>query len=299
MESFPCWQFLCACVKRLLSSDACLIQFVADAVQVTLYDRLGSMLQQLDFSGAADARDFTCAAFNPAGDVAVLGGFNCLTTCSFNAQAGVWEMSNTKKVGCCHHHTVFAAVFGVKQSSIPPNLPRFSYSTLGMTIHRAVEAQTHESYACMDDMQSRPVDLCWLDQPGSYSQAQTKASTQYQYFPLAVQQWVWGLHLRTATCPWLQIDNLYSVTAVAWKADGSRLAVGNLCGGVDLFDACLRRHRYKGTFEFTYVSKNQVIVKRLATGKPARPTLVLQTCRNMFFHDANSSLDELQVLLYG
>lgn len=67
-------------------------------LQVTLYDRMGSMLQQLDFSGAAGARDFTCAAFNPGGDVAVLGGFNCLTTCSFNAQAGVWEMSNTKKV---------------------------------------------------------------------------------------------------------------------------------------------------------------------------------------------------------
>ena len=58
------------------------------------------------------------------------------------------------------------------------------------------------------------------------------------------------------------------MTAVGWKADGSRLAVGNLCGGVDLFDACLRRHRYKGAFEFTYVSKSQVIVKRLATGTP-------------------------------
>lgn len=71
-------------------------------MQVTLYDRLGAMLQHLDFSGAADARDFSCAAFNPGGDVAVLGGFNCLMTCSFNAQAGVWEMSQAKKVSCCH-----------------------------------------------------------------------------------------------------------------------------------------------------------------------------------------------------
>ena len=68
----------------------------------------------------------------------------------------------------------------------------------------------------------------------------------------------------------MQVENLYSVTAVGWKADGSRLAVGNLCGGVDLFDACLRRHRYKGAFEFTYVSKSQVIVKRLATGLSER-----------------------------
>ena len=26
------------------------------------------------------------------------------------------------------------------------------------------------------------------------------------------------------------IDNFYSVTSLAWKQDGSRLAIGNLCG---------------------------------------------------------------------
>lgn len=62
------------------------------------------------------------------------------------------------------------------------------------------------------------------------------------------------------------IPNLYSVSALAWKADGSRLAVGSVCGALDLFDACVRRYRYKGKFEFTYVSLSQVIVKRLATG---------------------------------
>ena len=67
-------------------------------MQVTVYDTQGSMLQQLDFSHSADARDFTSAAFNPGGDVAVLGGYNCLTTCTFNAQAGVWEIAGTKKV---------------------------------------------------------------------------------------------------------------------------------------------------------------------------------------------------------
>jgi intraflagellar transport protein 172 len=34
---------------------------------------------------------------------------------------------------------------------------------------------------------------------------------------------------------------------------------------VDLYDACIRRHRYKGAFEFTYVSTSNVIVKRLST----------------------------------
>merc|ERR1719440_1651816 len=59
---------------------------------------------------------------------------------------------------------------------------------------------------------------------------------------------------------------MYTVTSMAWKQDGSRLAVGSLCGVVDLYDACIRRYRYRGKFEFTYVSLSQVIVKRLATG---------------------------------
>lgn len=59
---------------------------------------------------------------------------------------------------------------------------------------------------------------------------------------------------------------MYTVTALGWRADGSRLAVGSLCGSVDVYDACVKRTRYKGRFELTYVSLSQVIVKRLSTG---------------------------------
>lgn len=38
----------------------------------------------------------------------------------------------------------------------------------------------------------------------------------------------------------------------------SQLAVGGLCGNVDIFDACVRKQRYNGTFEFTYTTKSQV-----------------------------------------
>uniref|UniRef100_A0A2K6D316 Intraflagellar transport 172 n=1 Tax=Macaca nemestrina TaxID=9545 RepID=A0A2K6D316_MACNE len=38
-----------------------------------------------------------------------------------------------------------------------------------------------------------------------------------------------------------EIANLYTITALAWKRDGSRLCVGTLCGGVEQFDCCLRR----------------------------------------------------------
>ena len=38
----------------------------------------------------------------------------------------------------------------------------------------------------------------------------------------------------------------------------SQLAVGGLCGNVDIFDAYVRKEHYQGTFEFTYVTKSQV-----------------------------------------
>ena len=61
------------------------------------------------------------------------------------------------------------------------------------------------------------------------------------------------------------IENLYSVTALCWKPDGSKLVLGSLCGSVDVFEVCLRKARYKGKFEFVYVSISQVIVTELAT----------------------------------
>lgn len=62
------------------------------------------------------------------------------------------------------------------------------------------------------------------------------------------------------------IINLYTASALCWKPDGSKLAVGSLCGAVELFECCLKRTIHKGKFEFVYVSPSQVIVTALATG---------------------------------
>ncbi|XP_037837544.1 intraflagellar transport protein 172 homolog [Kryptolebias marmoratus] len=62
-----------------------------------------------------------------------------------------------------------------------------------------------------------------------------------------------------------EISNLYTITSLAWKRDGSRLCAGTLCGGVELFDCCLRRTIYKNKFEMTYVGLSQVIVRNLST----------------------------------
>ena len=64
-----------------------------------------------------------------------------------------------------------------------------------------------------------------------------------------------------------QVDNFYNVTSLAWKPDGSKLCVGSMTGTVDMYDACVKRHKYKGKFEFTYVSKSSVIVKELKSSK--------------------------------
>ena len=65
-----------------------------------------------------------------------------------------------------------------------------------------------------------------------------------------------------STC---KVENMYSVTGLSWKSDGDKLAVGTVCGVVDLYDICVKRALYKGGFELTYVSHSQVIVRHLDT----------------------------------
>ena len=62
-----------------------------------------------------------------------------------------------------------------------------------------------------------------------------------------------------------RVENMYSVTALDWRSDGAKLAVGTLCGVVDLYDVCVKRVMYKGGFELTYVSHSGVIVHKQET----------------------------------
>eukprot|EP01105_Mastigella_eilhardi_P013040 TRINITY_DN2967_c0_g1_i2.p1 TRINITY_DN2967_c0_g1~~TRINITY_DN2967_c0_g1_i2.p1 ORF type:complete len:926 (-),score=269.09 TRINITY_DN2967_c0_g1_i2:2602-5379(-) len=65
----------------------------------------------------------------------------------------------------------------------------------------------------------------------------------------------------------LDIPNLYTVTTMSFKCDGSKLTLGSLCGTVELYNASIRQYRYKGKYLVTYVSPGQVLVRRLATGQ--------------------------------
>jgi intraflagellar transport protein 172 len=58
------------------------------------------------------------------------------------------------------------------------------------------------------------------------------------------------------------VENLYAVTALRWKSDGSRLVTGSLCGVVDIYDAALRRFNLKGDHEITYTSPSSLVLKK-------------------------------------
>jgi intraflagellar transport protein 172 len=88
------------------------------------------------------------------------------------------------------------------------------------------------------------------------------------------------------------IENLYSVTALCWKPDGSSLITGSLCGSVDLFEACVRKSVYKEKFEITYVSHTQVVVKNLETLR----RLVLKPQYSTEITKININLDNYLVL---
>ncbi|CAD5234656.1 unnamed protein product [Bursaphelenchus xylophilus] len=59
----------------------------------------------------------------------------------------------------------------------------------------------------------------------------------------------------------LVVQNMYSVSALAWRPDGSSVICGTMMGGAISVDCCLRRALLKNRFVTTYVSPSQVVVK--------------------------------------
>lgn len=62
-----------------------------------------------------------------------------------------------------------------------------------------------------------------------------------------------------------EISKFYTVTAMSWRRDGTRLVVGSLCGAVITFESALRRSIFQDKFELTFVAPSQVLVKSLET----------------------------------
>ncbi|XP_019698256.2 intraflagellar transport protein 172 homolog [Harpegnathos saltator] len=59
------------------------------------------------------------------------------------------------------------------------------------------------------------------------------------------------------------LPNFYTITALAWRRDGSKLVIGGLCGGVEQFETILRRTVVRGSHEVAYVGPSQVVIRPL------------------------------------
>ncbi|XP_011499324.1 PREDICTED: intraflagellar transport protein osm-1 [Ceratosolen solmsi marchali] len=68
------------------------------------------------------------------------------------------------------------------------------------------------------------------------------------------------------------LTNFYTVTALAWRRDGSKLVVGSLCGAVEQFETILRRTIVRGGHEVAYVGPSQLVIRSLE-GK-GRPVII-------------------------
>ncbi|MCL4124638.1 UNVERIFIED_CONTAM: hypothetical protein GTU68_062016, partial [Idotea baltica] len=86
--------------------------------------------------------------------------------------------------------------------------------------------------------------------------------------------------------PSKEFQGIYTITALAWKRDGSRVVCGTLCGAVELFDSVLRRSVWKNKWEMTYVGPSQVLVKPLSgTGPHGSRGVILRSQYGFEIHD--------------
>ncbi|XP_055373567.1 intraflagellar transport protein 172 homolog [Condylostylus longicornis] len=60
-----------------------------------------------------------------------------------------------------------------------------------------------------------------------------------------------------------EIEHLYSITALTWRKDGAKLAIGSTSGAVIIFESVLKRTIWQEKFEIIYVAPSQVLVKTL------------------------------------
>jgi intraflagellar transport protein 172 len=57
------------------------------------------------------------------------------------------------------------------------------------------------------------------------------------------------------------VKNMYSITALDWKANGSSIILGTSSGLIDEYDATFRQFTYKDSFLITYVSPSQLLIR--------------------------------------
>ncbi|KAF7993474.1 hypothetical protein HCN44_010069 [Aphidius gifuensis] len=69
------------------------------------------------------------------------------------------------------------------------------------------------------------------------------------------------------------LNNFYTVTALSWRRDGSRLIVGGLTGAVEQFETVLKRTMIRGSHEVSYVGPSQIVIRPL-NKSTVRPVII-------------------------
>ncbi|CAB3377061.1 Hypothetical predicted protein [Cloeon dipterum] len=78
-----------------------------------------------------------------------------------------------------------------------------------------------------------------------------------------IQVLYWDLRKNEWAYETKEIKNLYSVSAITWRRDGSKVACTGLCGSIEVFESVLKRTVWKNKFEMIYVAPSQVLVRPL------------------------------------
>ncbi|XP_063995942.1 intraflagellar transport protein 172 homolog [Diachasmimorpha longicaudata] len=75
-----------------------------------------------------------------------------------------------------------------------------------------------------------------------------------------------------------ELPNFYTVTALSWRRDGSRLVIGGLTGAVEQFETILKRAMVRGSHEVAYVGPSQVVIRSLNSS--SRPVIIKSSTGN-------------------
>ncbi len=73
------------------------------------------------------------------------------------------------------------------------------------------------------------------------------------------------------------VENVYSITALAWTSNGSGIALGSSTGLCDTYDAAYRHYVYKGVYDITHISLSEVLVRDIQT--PNSSPIMLSSCK--------------------
>ncbi|XP_059491021.1 intraflagellar transport protein 172 homolog [Neocloeon triangulifer] len=121
------------------------------------------------------------------------------------------------------------------------------------------EGQVAQSFDFSREPQEREFTVACNAPSGQAAAFGSYDKLRILYWDLRKNEWVYETK---------DVKNLYSVSALAWRRDGSKLACTGLCGSIEVFESVLKRTVWRNKFEMIYVAPSQVLVRPLHGDQP-------------------------------